>query len=148
MTAQNRLLDHVRTLTRLFMVNESAFPSAEGQTIFSPQVLQALYEIERAPGIRSSDLARQLGLVPTTASNLISRLVLNGLVDKRASETDGRAVALHLTDKGAALRAAIHRQDMSNMALMLSALSPEEQAQLLGLLDKVTARVTRAADPS
>ena len=78
---------------RLFLVNESAFPSAEGQMVFSPQVFQALFEIERAPGIRSSDLARQLGLVPTTASSLIARLVRNGLVDKRPSETDGRAVA-------------------------------------------------------
>lgn len=146
MDAKDRLLDHVRTLMRIFLVNETAFPSAEGRMVFSPQVFQALYEIGRSPGIRSSDLARELGLVPTTASSLIARLVRNGLIERRRSDSDGRAAALYLTDRGAALRAAIHRQDMANMGLMLSALEPTEQAQLLGLLDKVAARVTEAAD--
>lgn len=147
MDANTRLLDHVRNLMRAFLVNETAFPSAEGRMVFSPQVFQALYEGGRAPGLRASDLAGEMGLVPTTASSLIARLVRNGLIERRRSATDGRAAALFLTDKGESLRAAIHRQDMANMAPMLSALSDAEQDQLLGLLDKVSARVTAAANP-
>ena len=138
---ETRLLGQIRTLIRAFLVNERAFPSAEGRMAFNPQVFQALFEIDASPGIRALDLGRRLGLVPTTASSLIARLVRGGLVEKRASRSDGRAVALFLTAKGAELRAAIDRQDRANMALMLSGLTPGERAQLLDLLDKVAATV-------
>ncbi len=140
------LLAHVGALLREFHVNERAFPIAEGRITYSPHVFAALGFVAETPGCRASDLGAFLGLRPTTASSLIARLVTRGLVEKRQHPTDGRAVALYLTETGVDVYAAIRRQDVRNMELMLSALSAEEQAKFVDMMGRVSARVSEAAD--
>lgn len=145
MSQAEDLLAHVAALLREFHVNERAFPSAEGRIPYSPHVFAALGFIALNPACRASDLAGFLGLRPTTASSLIGRLVDRGLVEKGRHPEDGRAVALSLTDPGEDLHAAIRRQDMRNMELMLSALAPEERGDFVRMMGRVAARVTDAA---
>src|SRR4029077_11003402 len=47
-----------------------------------------------------SALARELGVTPATASDSVGALETKGLVEKRRSEVDGRALALMLTSEG------------------------------------------------
>ena len=47
-----------------------------------------------------SALARELGVTPATASDSVSALESKGLLKKRRSEVDGRALALMLTSEG------------------------------------------------
>jgi hypothetical protein len=47
-----------------------------------------------------SALARELGVTPATASDSVGALESKGLVQKRRSEVDGRALALMLTSEG------------------------------------------------
>ena len=119
--------------------------SAEGRIAYSPHVFQAMGVLAEVPGSRAADLAAALGLRPTTASSLITRLVTRGLVEKRAHPRDGRAVALYLSAEGADLYAAIRRQDMRNMELMLSGLAPDERADFVEKMGRVAARVREAA---
>lgn len=145
MSDAQTLLSHVHILLRAFHVNERAFPSAEGRLAYSPHVFQAIGFLADRPGSRASDLADELGLRPTTASSLISRLVSRGLVAKGDHPRDRRAVALCLTESGEDLCAAIRRQDVRNMELMLSALPEKDRAAFVAMMGAVAEAVVAAA---
>jgi DNA-binding MarR family transcriptional regulator len=51
--------------------------------------------------------------------------------------TSKRAKVHTLTDEGHELRAAIHRQDISNMETMLKLLNGEERKQIISIMTKV-----------
>ena len=145
MTQAQSLLSSVGALLREFHVNERAFPIAEGRIPYSPHVFAALGFVAELPGARASDLAKFLGLRPTTNSSLVSRLVSRGLIEKRPHPEDGRAVALHLTEAGEEIYAAIRRQDLRNMELILSALAVEDRPKFIEMMDHVAQRVVSAA---
>jgi DNA-binding MarR family transcriptional regulator len=54
----------------------------------------------RRESLTLSALARELGVTPATASDSVGALESKGLVEKRRSEVDGRALALMLTSEG------------------------------------------------
>ncbi|MGR0318284.1 MarR family winged helix-turn-helix transcriptional regulator [Agromyces sp. ZXT2-3] len=78
-------------------------PSLEPLGLTHPQYLVMLALWERSP-LRLRELADRLHLEPATASPLIGRLEAAGLVTRRRSEADERAVDIQLTDDGEALR--------------------------------------------
>lgn len=63
--------------------------------------LWALWEISRARGMRVSELSAALAMHQSSASNLLDKLVKNGLVTRTRSPDDQRVVTLELTKKGA-----------------------------------------------
>ena len=146
MSQAEDLLLPVGVLLRAFHVNERAFPIAEGRIPYSPHVFSTLGFVAERPGARASDLGEFLGVRPTTTSSLIARLVGRGLIEKRSHPEDGRAIALYLTEEGADLFAAIRRQDVRNMELMLSALSEAERTQFIEMMQRVAATVGAAAE--
>lgn len=62
--------------------------------------LWALSHIASHPGIKPGDLARALGIHPSTASNLVRDLEKLALVTRRRLQKDQRAVQLCATSKG------------------------------------------------
>jgi DNA-binding MarR family transcriptional regulator len=54
----------------------------------------------RRESLTLSALARELGVTPATASDSVGALESKGLVEKRRSDVDGRALALMLTSEG------------------------------------------------
>ena len=54
----------------------------------------------RRESLTLSALARELGVTPATASDSVGALESKGLIQKRRSEVDGRALALMLTTEG------------------------------------------------
>jgi DNA-binding MarR family transcriptional regulator len=59
---------------------------------------ELLWLVGRQPGISVSVAAAELGLVPNTASTLVSKLVANGLLTRTVDETDRRACQLRLAE--------------------------------------------------
>lgn len=59
---------------------------------------ELLFLVGREPGISVSAAAAELGLVPNTASTLVSKLVSNGLLVRTACETDRRVGRLRLAE--------------------------------------------------
>ena len=57
---------------------------------------ELLWLVGRQPGISVSAAAADLGLVPNTASTLVSKLVARGLLIRTAGETDRRVGQLRL----------------------------------------------------
>lgn len=62
--------------------------------------LWALTAISKHPGIQVGELARELAIHQSTASNLVDRLVMLGHVKRVREDNDLRAVMLHLTASG------------------------------------------------
>jgi DNA-binding MarR family transcriptional regulator len=65
--------------------------------------LWALWEIDRAPGLRVSELAVAMAMHQSTTSNLIEKLARAALLERRRGSGDFRVVTLHLTAAGRAL---------------------------------------------
>jgi len=65
--------------------------------------LWAMAEIAAAPGIKVSQLAQQLGVHLSTASNMLRRLEELALIMRTRTVNDQRVVRLQLTDKGAGI---------------------------------------------
>jgi DNA-binding MarR family transcriptional regulator len=65
-------------------------------TRLSESQSELLWLVGRQPGISVSAAAAELGLVPNTASTLVSKLVANGLLIRTAGETDRRVGQLRL----------------------------------------------------
>ena len=59
---------------------------------------ELLWLVGRQPGISVSVAAAELGLVPNTASTLVSKLVTNGLLIRTVGETDRRVGQLRLAE--------------------------------------------------
>ena len=59
---------------------------------------ELLWLVGRRPGISVSVAAVELGLVPNTASTLVSKLVANGLLIRTVGETDRRVGQLRLAE--------------------------------------------------
>ena len=143
-TQAEQLLDSVGTLLQLFTVNEERFPSAEGRMRYNPIDFQTLRFIDAHPGCRGIDAAKALGVAPTTVQSSLDRLIRNGLIDRKPHAVSKRAKAHFLTEEGQSVRAAIHRQDISNMETMLSVLSADERASVIDALDKVVANLNQS----
>lgn len=67
-------------------------------------ILNALYVQD---GQHASTLAQSVGRAATSFTPLLDRLEKRGLIERRPDKTDRRAVLIHLTSKGWALRGVI-----------------------------------------
>lgn len=137
---QLRLL--ISTLMHEFLVSEKRYPPAGGAMNYNPHDFHTLKFIAANPGCRASQLTAFLAVSPTTATSVVDRLARRKLVKRSKHAEDGRAVALNLTEEGAALATGIVTQDRVNMTAILSALEPAERTDLLNLLTKVSAHLT------
>ena len=93
--------------------------------------------LSASPGLSQQALAAALGTVPSRLVALMDELESQGLVERRAHETDRRTNALHLTEKGRATLQSISRIAREHREDLLAALSDEEQRQLAGFLQRV-----------
>lgn len=141
MTEDHRLLDYVRTLMRVMLVSERTSPEHQHVVRFNALDFHALGMLRENGTVRASGIADALGIVPTTASSVVARLIKRGLIERRQSTEDRRAYDLQLTAEGKRIAEAIHEQDLRNMNLFLSALGPEDRTALLDLLGQVVERV-------
>jgi len=138
------LLEGIGTLLRLFTVNEKRFPPAEGRIKYNGADFNALGFIEAKPGCKSKELADYLGRSPTTTQSTIDRLIKRGFVARGPHKTSKRAVGLTLTEEGKAVRAAIRRQDLSNMRTILSAVPENERAKLVAQIKQISQALSQA----
>lgn len=104
---------------------------------YNPIDFQSLRYIASKPGCRGADIARELGVAPTTLQSALDRLIRFGLVQRCDHPQSKRAKAHRLSPDGQAVTAAIRRQDLANMDAVLAALTPSEQAEIVRLIEKV-----------
>jgi DNA-binding MarR family transcriptional regulator len=100
--------------------------------------LRILFNVARAPGITSQELAEALGVTISTTSGLVAKLVERSLLTKSVGLEDRRQLPLELTEAGQRLAGAVAEAGRDLM---------EKTAALLGpKLDEVMAALDMLAD--
>lgn len=116
--------------------------------VSSLQWFELLLRLARSPGhrLRMTDLALQTGLTPSGLTRAVDRLIEADLVERVACPQDRRVAYAALTPAGLErIRAAVGPHLRRIDEIMSSCLTPEEQAELAGLLRRVRDRVNPAA---
>jgi len=101
------------------------------------QAWSALFAIVSFPGIRAKEIRHLFPRPQNTVSRAISRLESLGLVEQRASLTDGREKELHATESGAALLARIREVSVRRQAELFAPLSEAERETFFRLARKI-----------
>lgn len=124
----------IERFTRRFKVAEAA--AAAGNALNALDA-QALLFVSEHPGCGLGDVARDLGVAPTTMSSAVDRLVRKAMIQRRRPEDDRRTIALTATAKG---RRVIedHKAGYRKACLaMLRSLAPGERGELIRLTEKI-----------
>ena len=79
---------------------------------------------------RLTGLATAGGITQPAMTQLVGRLEREGLVVRLFDPDDGRATLVDITDAGRALRAQLRQTRRDNLAELLEALSPDDEATL------------------
>jgi DNA-binding MarR family transcriptional regulator len=130
MKPENRMLDLLKRMRKLPMMKP---PSESPLSV--PQVTM-LNWVARSPGCGVGEIDQGLHVTPPTVSVGIRRLIKDGWLEQRDDPDDRRAHPLFLTDKGQAFVEIIQQHRIEMIRLFLSGLSPDEQQQLICLLDR------------
>lgn len=120
----------IRQLRVIIRALQGHSRSVERACGISAAQLWALWELRRSPGLKVSDLSRQLSIHPSTASNLLDKLEQGGLIERRRRERDQRIVRLFITDAG---RALLDRAPAAPQGELNRALQNMDPEQLLAL---------------
>ena len=106
-----------------------------------------LAHLDEDEGVRSTQLARHLGLAASTLSAAIARLAALGYVVQQRDRRDGRAIELRLSTKGAVAMQASSVLDSARVKKMLNALKTGERRRALDGL-ALLAKAARASSSS
>jgi DNA-binding MarR family transcriptional regulator len=103
-----RLLHHIRALVRRFAISERADVFCCGMTIAQAATLETL-RLEGA--LRMGELGKRLGIMPSTLTRNLQRLLDAGYVKREADDADGRAAVIALTASGRRQADKLERQE-------------------------------------
>jgi DNA-binding MarR family transcriptional regulator len=98
--------------------------------------LHALILLSEAGEPRISQLAGMLSLDESTVTRLVDKLETAGLAERRHSTSDRRSTSVVITRSGRKIVTCAREHQRAFMAEMLSALEPEERAELIRLTGK------------
>lgn len=111
------------------------------QTGYGGETAAALVTLGVEPGISINTLRQILDLSHPGTVRLVDRLQAEGLVERRPG-SDGRTLALFLTEAGRERRTAVLQARRQQLQQALEGLTPDEQAQLTRLLEKMLTTLT------
>jgi DNA-binding MarR family transcriptional regulator len=105
---------------------------------------ELLWLVARQPGISVSAAAAELGLVPNTASTLVSKLVRKGFLVRTADQTDRRVGQLRLATAAQQIVDTSRAARRATLADVLNELGDDQIESLskgLAVLDTMTRRL-------
>jgi DNA-binding MarR family transcriptional regulator/GNAT superfamily N-acetyltransferase len=93
-----------------------------------------LYELGNRDGTAASELHRCLNLDAGYLSRILKSFERKGLVERRASERDGRRLSVSLTQAGSGLFARINSSSRNEIAAMLERLSKADRKRVVSAM--------------
>lgn len=130
----NDLRNAIDLLIRRFKIAETA---GDGGPKLNPIDLQTMFFVADHPNCTASEVAQHLGVVATTMSAVIDRLVRQGLIERERVASNRRIVSLTLSEEGRRRVDAAVRNQKDHCRAMLSALDPAERTQFLSAIVKI-----------
>jgi DNA-binding MarR family transcriptional regulator len=131
-TLAGQLADLVQTLGRRLRHGTGDRLAPLGLT---PGQGRALSTLSRAGGpLRMAELAKQLHVVPRSATGVVDSLEQAGLVRRSVDPGNRRSVLVELTDHGRGTLSDLAEARRQAAEELFASLDPDEQRQLLALL--------------
>ena len=131
-----QLADLLHRLTKRLRRAQAERLSPLGLTPAQERALRLIARDDEAP--RMTELADRLGIVPRSLTTVIDALEEAGLVRREIDPRNRRAILLHLTDRGTAVRDDLRearRRAAEDLSASLSETDRETLAGLLARLD-------------
>jgi len=102
-----------------------------------------LYILSRKEGGNQAELAKALGVRPSSLTSMLNRMEHAGLLERRASDTDQRAYNIFLTDKGRRVSKKLSAITKFINERTLAGFRGEEKLLLLRLLEHMMSNMRR-----
>ncbi len=134
------LREAISNVVRTFKVAEGS--SEAGDTKLNPADVQALLFIHGNKGCIANDVSSFLGVVPTTTSAIIDRLVRRGFITRSRTEENRRIVQLSLTESGIRTVDAVIAEQNRHCEQMLEKLGPDERPHFVAMMKKISSAVS------
>ena len=115
------------------------------KTPFSLTQARVLYELGSRPGIRSTDLIRDLGLDPGYLSRLLKGFARERLVKRTNFQPDRRVSLLALTTRGRAQFARLNARSKAEISEMLGGMSGAQRKRLVDSMTAIRGVLERPA---
>jgi DNA-binding MarR family transcriptional regulator len=103
-----------------------------------------LAKVERAEGLKQTELAEQMEMQPITLTRLIDRLCDNGWIERRSDDTDRRVNRLYLRKAARPLLGKLSGLRSELTATALEGISPSDAQRLLTQLETIKENVRNA----
>jgi DNA-binding MarR family transcriptional regulator len=103
-----------------------------------------LAKVERAEGLKQTELAEQMEMQPITLTRLIDRLCDNGWIERRSDESDRRVNRLYLRKAARPLLGKLGGLRSELTATALQGIDPADAQRLLGNLETIKENVRNA----
>jgi DNA-binding MarR family transcriptional regulator len=103
-----------------------------------------LAKVERAEGMKQSELAEQMEMQPITLTRLIDRLCENGWIERRGDETDRRVNRLYLRKAARPLLGKLSGLRSELTATAIQGIGPAEAHRMLAQLEAIKENVRNA----
>lgn len=124
-------------IRRMHQIAVAAFAREVGEAGITPVQFGLLHVLAASPGLDQITLAKRVALDAATSGSVISRLEAKGWIVRTADARDRRRKLLQITPAGEQMLAAVNAAVTRAQSLMLAPLPSTEQAQLLGLLQRL-----------
>jgi DNA-binding MarR family transcriptional regulator len=103
-----------------------------------------LAKVERAEGMKQTELAEQMEMQPITLTRLIDKLCDNGWIERRGDETDRRVNRLYLRKAGRQLLGKLSGLRSELTATALDGITPADAHRMLTQLEMIKENVRNA----
>ena len=130
-------VEAVRRFSRFYTRRIGVLQEGYNGTELSLSEARIIYELARREAATASELSQELGLDPGYLSRILKSFQERGLVQRQTSEVDARRYMLSLTELGEQRFAALNARSRSDMARMLSALTPRQRRRLIDAMSEI-----------
>jgi DNA-binding MarR family transcriptional regulator len=138
----------VRRFNRFYTQKIGVLDEGLLNSSFSLTEVRVLYELAHRNAPTATEVVRDLGLDAGYMSRIVRRLEQLGLVERQASQEDGRRNILRLTERGLQEFGAVNASTNEQIGGILATLSRAQQDRLLNalrLVEKLLNGVSTAA---
>ncbi len=138
MARLSRVSSHLMTLTGFFHGIFRMGPTLPAEVRTNVVRHRILKGLERPGRHNLTELATALGVKKNTLSELLDRMVRDGLVSRELSPGDRRVVRLRITPAGRSAIKEFERSMMDNIGQFLKGLDAEDRRDVVAAMESMT----------
>lgn len=91
----------------------------------------------REPGANQKDIAEFANITTAAVNQTVKEMIANGYLEKQTDEKDRRYTKLYLTEKGREIALKLREKLHTSDEVITAAITPEKEAEMIALLDKI-----------